>query len=151
MVTKLTVKEYAELLGISTVAVYKKISNQTINSTKENNRTLVLVEDKELTNPKKVTNQYRDKLQTNSLESYLKVENKQLKKQVKKLRKELKGLHEKLEKFHAKKESLLIDYVSEMKKLYLPVLSVDNKEDEIIINEPIKKKKKKSKKGGKTK
>ncbi|MCP4971710.1 MAG: helix-turn-helix domain-containing protein [Arcobacter sp.] len=131
MVTKLTVKEYAELLEISTVAVYKKISNQTINSIKENNKTLVIVEDKELTNFSKITNKQKNNLQINSLESYLKVENKQLKKQVKKLQKELK-------KSQDTKESLLMNYVSEMKNLYLP---------------PGQKveKKKKSKKGGKTK
>ena len=139
MGNKLTVKEYAELLGISTVAVYKKISNQVINSIKEDNKTFVIVEDKELTNFSKVSSKPKNKLEVNSLESYLKVENKQLKKQVKRLQKEIKYTHEKLEKLQDKKENLLLDYVSEMKKLYLPPVLNDSK------------KKKKSKKGGKTK
>ena len=155
----MTLKEYANLKNISLVTLNNRIKKGLINSIKEGNRRYVVYDGEDLDSLSKDINKYSlDNHSEDILKEY-KLLNKSLERQNKKLyklinKKDLRivELENDIKELNNTKNNLLLDYVSEMKNIYLPVSASNNKEDEIIEAEPIKKKKKnKSKKGGKTK
>ena len=120
--TKLTVQQYANQLGISATAVYKQIKNQVINTVKENNKTFVLVEDKVIEpSSKEVRNNDCMKLVTKLLKQ-LKTKDKEIKRLTKELSKVTKtkeNLYEKVLGYtieHKPKEDIEVVEVSNKKK-----------------------------------
>jgi hypothetical protein len=114
---KISIKDYATQVGISTTAVYKQVQKGVLNSVEENGQKYVIIEDED-------TNQgFKPGLKQ--------VENKKddCFKLVEKLMKENKRLTKELLKQSESKERMLLGYVQEMKTL--------------LIEAPKKKKKKK--------
>jgi precorrin-6B methylase 1 len=114
---KITIKDYATQVGISTTAVYKQVQKGVLNSVEENGQKYVIIEDEE-------TNQgFKHGLKQvgkNKDDCF---------KLVEKLMKENKRLTKELLKQSESKERMLLSYVQEMKTL--------------LIEAPKKKKKKK--------
>lgn len=158
MQNKLTLKEYANIKNISLVTLNNWIKKDLVNSIKDGSRRYIVVKDGDVNKPlekiNKDTLDYKPKDIIKEYKSFNKIlekRNKQLYKLLLKKDTRINELENEVKKLNSSKNNLLLDYVAEMKKLYIPTLSVNTKEDEIIEAEPIKKKKKKSKKGGKTK
>jgi hypothetical protein len=119
---KITIKDYATQVGISTTAVYKQVQKGVLNSVEENGQKYVIIEDED-------TNQgFKPGLKQ--------VENKKddCFKLVEKLMKENKRLTKELLKQSESKERMLLSYVQEMKTLLIEAPA------------PSKKKKKKKRK-----
>ena len=129
---KLSIKDYSTLKSISLQAVYQSCIKQRIKCIEENGQKYVIVGIEEL----KTVDKAVVKPDTNS-------SIKQLLKQLNKKDKEIKRLTKQLIKCAGSKEKMMLDYVSEMKRLYLPPAA---KKESAINAEIVSKKKKKKKK-----
>ena len=146
MRNKLTLKEYANIKNISLVTLNNWIKKDLVNSIKEGSRRYIVIKDEDVNKPlekiHKGTLDYKPKDIIKEYKSFNKIlekRNKQLYKLLLKKDTRINKLENEVKELNSSKNNLLLDYVSEMKKLYLPPVLNDSK------------KKKKSKKGGKTK
>ncbi|PHO11317.1 hypothetical protein CPG38_13670 [Malaciobacter marinus] len=121
MEKKLSIKEYANLKGISEVTVNKYIKNKLVKSIKEGNRRYILLDEEELkeisTNePKEINNLDTISLIKSSYEEQIKLlqeTNKRLVKENKRLTKELKALNIEV-------KGVYQQFIGEMKTILLP-------------------------------
>ena len=151
---KLTVKEYATRLQLTTQYVYKQVATNKVKSVKENGTRYILTSEKDIAS--RLQTDYKqsiDKVATKVITSVASdgcqnmVE--YLQDELRKTLKENKRLTKKVEKTSASEKKVLLQYIDEMKQLRLasaPVASAPVDEDIIDIKEQKKSKKKKSKK-----
>ena len=125
---EISIKDYASLKSISPQAVYQAIAKNKLKFVSRNGKKWVVVEPGDVKPVKQASEQ--DRLQPIV---------KDLMKQLKKKDKEIKSLTKQLLKCSASKESVLLQYIQELKQLQLPI-----REDEVLVK--VKKKKKNKKK-----
>ena len=158
---KLTVKEYATRLQLTTQYVYKQVATNKVKSVKENGTRYILTTEKYIAS--RLQTDYKqsiDKVITKSIDKDITSVASEgcqsmveyLQEELKKTLKENKRLTKKLEKSSASKEKVLLQYIEEMKQLRIapaPVASVAVDEDVIDIKEQKKRKNKKKRKKNK--
>jgi len=128
MEKKLSIKEYANLKGISEVTVNKYIKNKLVKSIKEGNRRYILLDEEELkeitTNePKEINNLDTISLIKSSYEQQIKLlheTNKKLAKDNKRLTKQLQVKENELKALNIEVKGVYQQFIGEMKTILLP-------------------------------
>jgi predicted DNA-binding transcriptional regulator len=96
--SKMTVKEYANMCQITRQTVYNQVKKGLLDTVEENGTTYIIADDIEVSSK-----------ESNSCQKF-----------VKKLLKRIDKLEKQLNKERKSKDSLILAYVDEMKSLYLP-------------------------------
>ena len=143
---KLTIKEYAKTVGISTQAVYQQLHKQTLKYELIDGKKYIIVDEslKQVAQPMQSRDSPMVADLVKDLQKELRRKNKQIKQLTKKLDKrdkQLEKLNKKLVQSVENEKHTLLSFINEQKKL------IEHKEHEIIDTEiKPKKKKKKGKK-----